>query len=100
MVPEAWIDSATLPAFAWRSDYGAQRSVTYGSLFWVSDAPPPAAFAWGYGGQVVYVVPSLDLVVVATTQWRSLTEMSPFDLAVHGLGVIVENVLPSARPGH
>ena len=24
-------------------------------------------FAWGYGGQFVFVVPSLDLVVVATS---------------------------------
>lgn len=95
VVPEEWIEQITRPAFSWRSDEGAQRSVTYGGLWWVSDAQPAAFFAWGYGGQFVYVVPSLDLTVVSTTNWYNLTEISPDALAEHGLGVIVEGVLPA-----
>lgn len=98
VVPEAWIAAVTTPAFPWREDYGPQRSVTYGGLFWVTDTVPAAAFAWGYGGQYVYVVPSLDLVVVATTEWRNLTEIGPGQLADFGLGVIVDGVLPAALP--
>ena len=98
VVPESWVTQATQPAFTWRQNYGAQFSTTYGSLFWVSDAEPRAAFAWGHGGQFVYVVPSLELVVVATTEWRGLTGITPNALAAHVLDTIVQGVLPAARP--
>jgi hypothetical protein len=97
VVPEAWVDETTRAQFPWRDDYGAQRRVGYGMLWWVSDADPPCFFAWGYGGQFVYVVPQLDLVVVATTEWRNLTETTPVGLAEQVLGVIVGDVLPAAR---
>lgn len=97
VVPESWVDDTTRPRFAWRNDYGAQKSVTYGMLWWVSDASPAAFFAWGYGGQFVYVVPGRDLVVVATTNWKALTETTPVALAEDVLGVIVRDVVPAAR---
>jgi len=56
-----------------------------------------AFFAWGYGGQFVYVVPTRDLVAVATTEWRALTETTPEALAASVLGVIVGDVVPAAR---
>jgi CubicO group peptidase (beta-lactamase class C family) len=65
-------------------------------LWWVSDAAPAAYFAWGYGGQFVYVVPSRDLVVVATTEWRGITETTPVGLAEDVLGVIVDDVVAAA----
>src|SRR5262245_9105677 len=66
VVPESWVDESTRPRFPWRDTFGAERGVTYGMLWWVSDADPPAFFAWGYGGQFAYVVPSRELVVVGT----------------------------------
>ncbi|HEX9547836.1 MAG TPA: serine hydrolase, partial [Acidimicrobiales bacterium] len=69
VVPESWVDSVTRPHFSWRTVVGPLQRVTYGMLWWVSDIDPAAYFAWGYGGQVVYVVPDRDLVVVATTDW-------------------------------
>ena len=97
VVPASWVDETTRPRFAWRNDYGAQKSVTYGMLWWVSDASPAAFFAWGYGGQFVYLVPGRDLVVVATTNWRALTETTPVALAEDVLGIIVRDVVPAAR---
>lgn len=92
VVPEAWIAETTRPAYAWRSSAGPLPSVGYGGLWWVSDPEPAALFAWGYGGQFLYVSPALDLVVVVTTEWRSLTETTPNALASEMLGVIVEEV--------
>lgn len=97
VVPESWVDETTRPRFTWRNDYGAQKSVTYGMLWWVSDASPAAFFAWGYGGQFVYVVPGRDLVVVAATNWRNLTETTPAAIAQDVLGVIVGGVVAAAR---
>lgn len=97
VVPQSWVDSVTRPHFPWRISVGAQRGVTYGMLWWVSDASPAAFFAWGYGGQFVYVVPSRDLVVVATTDWMALTETTPEALAEAVLGVLVRDVVPAAR---
>jgi len=96
VVPASWVAETTRPQFPWRDDYGAQRSTTYGILWWVSDAQPAAFFAWGYGGQFIYVVPSLDLVVVTTTMWQDLSGADAVALAEQELGVIVDEVLPAA----
>ncbi len=99
VVPESWIDAGTTPQFGWREQYGAQRGTTYGYLWWLAQPPATVAtFAWGYGGQFAYVVPSLDLVVVATTQWQGISaEQNPTTFAGQVLTVIVNDVLPAAR---
>jgi CubicO group peptidase (beta-lactamase class C family) len=99
IVPESWIGTATTPQFSWRDTYGAQRNTTYGYLWWVADAPAvPAAFGWGYGGQFVYAVPSLDLVVVTTTNWQGISaEINPTTFGAQVLTIIVSDVLPAAR---
>jgi CubicO group peptidase (beta-lactamase class C family) len=99
VVPESWIDTGTTPQFNWREQYGAQRGTTYGYLWWVAQPPATVAtFAWGYGGQFAYVVPSLDLVVVATTEWQGISaEVNPTTFAGNVLTVIVNDVLPAAR---
>jgi CubicO group peptidase (beta-lactamase class C family) len=99
IVPESWITSATTPQFSWRDTYGAQRGTTYGYLWWLAQPPATvASFAWGFGGQFVYVVPSLDLVVITTTEWRGITaEIDPTTFAASILTIIVNDILPTAR---
>ena len=97
VVPATWVDETTRPRFSWRESLGAQSSITYATLWWVSDANPTAYFAWGYGGQFVYVVPSRDLVVGATTDWAGLSGIAPHDLAAQVMTVIVTGVLGAVR---
>jgi CubicO group peptidase (beta-lactamase class C family) len=99
LVPSAWIDDATRPQFTWRATYGQQTNVSYGYLFWVTDAPAiPVAFAWGYGGQFIYVVPLFDLVVVATTEWRGVSaETDPGVFASSILTLIVSDILTAVK---
>ncbi len=57
------------------------EGVAYGYLWWVDDlACPPAYFAGGHGGQYIYVVPALDLVVVTTAD--AYAEARPFGRAL------------------
>lgn len=42
---------------------------TYGYLWWVSKVGPYASYyAIGYGGQTIYVIPALDVVLVTTAR--------------------------------
>ncbi len=49
----------------------ATLSETYGYLWWVSRVGPYTSFfALGYGGQTIYVIPELDVVLVTAAQWN------------------------------
>jgi CubicO group peptidase (beta-lactamase class C family) len=98
IVPAAWVRAMTSPRFNWRDEVGPQSGVSYGYLCWVADGTPrPAYFAWGYGGQFIYVIPSLDLVVVTTTEWHGIASEEESDaLGMSVLDVIVDRVEAAA----
>lgn len=101
ILPQGWTGAATGPAFEWRASRGALRDYTYGYLWWYADGEPePAYLAWGYGGQFIYVVPGLRLVVVATTEWRGVSQdegAGALERAM--LDVLVNGVHAAARGG-
>lgn len=99
IVPELWVDGTTTTSYQVRATVGPLSRVNYGRLWWTADAASaPAFFAWGFGGQFVYVVPSLELVVVATTEWAGVRAdggSGPLESAV--MDIIVSDVLAAAR---
>jgi CubicO group peptidase (beta-lactamase class C family) len=63
IVPESWIARSFVPRA--RSYWSDQE---YGYGWWMRDLGSHRAYyAWGFGGQYIFVVPSLDLVVVTTS---------------------------------
>lgn len=69
LVPEDWVNRSTEDRWGGFGRSGMVDNLSYGFLWWL-DLPRGARFAWGHGGQFIYILPSADLVVVATTNWR------------------------------
>ena len=64
IVPASWVDTSCVPrtTSVWDSDR------RYGYGWWIQDfRGGTACFAWGYGGQYIFVFRELDLVVAATS---------------------------------
>jgi len=62
VVPEWWVEASLTPQATGRRGEG------YGYGWFISSVRGhPMFYAWGYGGQFIYVVPSLELTVVTTS---------------------------------
>ena len=66
LVPAGWVQQSIRPQLA------ADDGYDYGYYWWlISSETEEVAIAWGYGGQFVYLVPALDLMVVMTADTAS-----------------------------
>jgi CubicO group peptidase (beta-lactamase class C family) len=65
IVPKSWIDRTRVPRG--RSRWGHDREYGYG--FWIRPfAGHDGYYAWGYGGQFIFIIPARDLVIVTTSR--------------------------------
>jgi CubicO group peptidase (beta-lactamase class C family) len=86
LVPSVWVTAAMTP----QVDAGAPYS--YGYNLWLRElAGHRVAMAWGFGGQMVYVIKDLNMVVVMTTDTRDY-DQDTFD----GTSVMQDDVIPAA----
>ena len=64
IVPESWVDASLAP----RTRSTRDSSRLYGYGWWIRQlGGHQTYYAWGYGGQFIFLVPDLDLVVVTTS---------------------------------
>ena len=81
VVPESWVEQSFVPHG--RSPISGNE---YGYGWWIREMGGHRAYyAWGFGGQYIFVVPGLDLVVVTTSastvaEDRRSHRVSVFDL--------------------
>jgi CubicO group peptidase (beta-lactamase class C family) len=92
VVPAQWINASFIPRG--RSDYNNQE---YGYGWWMRDfAGERAYFAWGFGGQYIFVIPRLQLVVVTTSSTATGEERRTHRRSIFGL---LEQIIEVLRRG-
>jgi CubicO group peptidase (beta-lactamase class C family) len=90
VVPARWVDDSFVPRG--RSDFNDQQ---YGYGWWMREfAGEQAYFAWGFGGQYVFVIPRLQLVVVTTSSTATGEERRGHRRTIFGL---LEDVIITLR---
>jgi CubicO group peptidase (beta-lactamase class C family) len=97
LVPSDWIREMTTAKSreVWR--YGDIGLLDYGDLIWLGKAGGYDAYVCeGYGGQVVLIVPGLDLVVVATTTWQYIGSAASSQ-ATAVINLIMDGVIPAVK---
>lgn len=92
ILPAAWIEQSWTPRTT--SPWSGGQ---YGFGWFIGQAAGhPVRFAWGYGGQMIYVVPDLQLTVVMTSDPNGARDSGHID-ALHRL--LSEGIVPAAEQG-
>lgn len=93
VLPKEWV--ARTRVARGRSRWGSDREYGYG--FWIRDlAGHDAYYAWGYGGQFVFIIPELELVVVTTSRADVSRERRDHLGAIYDL--VEQAVIPALSP--
>lgn len=92
LLPREWVEQAD--EAVGRSRWGSDREYGYG--FWIREfAGHKSYYAWGYGGQFIFVIPDLDLVVVTTSRSDVSTERRDHLGAIYDL--VERRIVPALR---
>jgi CubicO group peptidase (beta-lactamase class C family) len=92
LLPRSWIEQTRVPRG--RSRWGSDREYGYG--WWIRPLGGHDSFyAWGYGGQFIFVFPHLELVVVTTSRSDVSRERRDHNDAIYDIvgGVVVPAIV-------
>lgn len=92
LLPAGWVEESWTPRA--RSPWSGNA---YGYGWFLTDmAGHPVRFAWGYGGQMLYIVPSLALTVAMTSDPSAPSDIGHIR-ALHDL--VSEGLVPAVEAG-
>jgi CubicO group peptidase (beta-lactamase class C family) len=90
-VPAWWVDSSFVPRT--RSGWSGNE---YGYGWWTRQLAGHAVrFAWGYGGQFIFIVPDLRITVVTTSDPEERSREGDHLDAIYDL--VERYIIPAAR---
>jgi CubicO group peptidase (beta-lactamase class C family) len=93
VLPESWVRASWEPRVS--SPFTGHA---YGYGWFVAQARGhPVRYAWGYGGQMLYVVPSLGLTIVMTSDPTAPSGRDGYVRELHGL--LADGIVPAAGQG-
>ena len=92
IVPSDWLNQSLTVHEAIENQYGAVSGLNYGYLWWITDT---FWLAWGFRGQYIYIGPSQNLVVVATSALDA--PESSDDEAIAVLDLISSGIAPAVH---
>ena len=96
IVASDWIDKST--QFKISVGNSQPYSSSYGYCWWLGQTGNISyAFANGWGGQFIVVVPSLNLVVTATNQWSGVGTTTANTQWYSTISTIMEQVIPAFK---
>jgi CubicO group peptidase (beta-lactamase class C family) len=91
VLPARWIEASWTPRV--RSRFTGHH---YGYGWFIAEARGrPVYYAWGYGGQMIYILPDLALTAVMTSNATAPSGRSGYVRQLHGL--LVEGIMPAAE---
>ena len=91
VLPEGWVAASWTPRT--RSPFTGHA---YGYGWFITEAHGhPVYYAWGFGGQMVYVVPDLGLTVIMTSDPTARSRDGYLE-QLHGL--LADGIVPAAAP--
>jgi CubicO group peptidase (beta-lactamase class C family) len=96
IVPQNWIETMTTAKISTNNDvlYGPE----YGYQIWLGESLGYQYFmAMGWGGQFIFIVPDLNLVITATCWTSDLTWQQAGDHWTSIIKIIVERILPAVQ---
>lgn len=95
LLTPSWIQQATNPQVELGASYGPFSALHYGHLWWLDRSLEHDSYwAWGWGGQFVFCIPALQLVVAANHYYNvPYTQANGQEQAM--LRLIVNQIIPA-----
>jgi CubicO group peptidase (beta-lactamase class C family) len=97
IIPADWVDQSLRRYSQGSSNWGALENIGYGYLWWLGRINGQGCFiALGYAGQYIIVFPSLNLIVVATSQHNFYPDTAD-EHERHILDICSDYILPAVQ---
>lgn len=97
IVPAEWINTVT--AFQMKTNNEVPFLTDYGYYWWLGSAHGQNfVCANGYGGQFIFIVKNLNLVIVSRTDYRNINDTKAGENWYNVLNIIINKILPAVRP--